>query len=159
MSTSQDDVIRIWDAVSFAGITPLGNKSGSVRSPVYSYDGSQLLVIASEHEIQQWDLMQKRYVQGFKNGQEIVSTVGWIPESKFIVSAQKEKVCFWDTQNGSLVETWQTAPVHDPHLSIDKDGKFVAFLRNQKTLRVYALQGLKNSERSLSGLQGALQTL
>lgn len=157
-STSEDKAIRVWDGTDFTRIGLFDVKE-PVRNPVYSSDSSQILAIVSDNEIQQWDFIRKMKVQSFKNGPETIYDVQWIPGSKCIVSVQQGKISFWDTDSGSLVKTWQTVVANNPRISIDNKGHFIAFLKNEKILRVYDLQGLKRHGKHLNALYDDLQDL
>ena len=140
-SASTDTTVRIWDASNGSLYLSYKQKehamskeytSFSVNYMAWSPD-SKLIASASDKVVQVWDASNGSLIHSYTGHTSMVSSMGWSPDSKRIVSGSQDKtVQVWDARSGSPSFSYahdDGSYVHS--VAWSPDGKLIASAGNK----------------------------
>jgi hypothetical protein len=106
VSGSNDQTLRLWDAVTGATLqTPKGH-SGFIYSVAFSPDGKQVVSKSSDRTVRLWDAITGAALQTLEGHTNWVSSVAFSPDGKQVVSGSDDNtVQLWDAVTGAPLQT------------------------------------------------------
>ncbi|RYO83308.1 hypothetical protein DL764_009469 [Monosporascus ibericus] len=125
-SASDDNTIKIWDAVTGSLQQTLEGHKDSVLSVAFSHDSKLLASASYDKTIKIWDAETGSLQQTLEGHSSTVLSVAFSHDSKLLASASDEKtIKIWDAATGSLQQTLelgitvQTMSFEDTGLYLD----------------------------------------
>src|SRR5215469_389768 len=110
-SGSDDETVRIWNAVNGRTLYTLGGHSGAMLSVSLSKDGQILASGGEDQTIQIWDVTTGTLQHMLEGHTGVVYALALSEDGHILVSGSSDlTVRIWDIQRGSLLQTLQTSP-------------------------------------------------
>jgi len=144
--TQEPRSIRFWDAKTYKVIAKL-ESAGQVESVRFSPDGKNLAVVSEIESsgdyktiLELWDVQQKKLaaVQPAKgkaidgSALNIMSQVGFSPDSSKLATISKQTVEVWDLKTGEVVQTLQGHQRDVTSVWYSPDGRFLISTAEQQ---------------------------
>ena len=105
-SPSEDNTIRIWDAVTGEVVRTLEEHTDSVLSVAWSPDGRRLASASNDKTVRLWDAKTGQALQTIEEHAGTVKCVAWSPDGRRLASASDDKtVRLWDAETGEALRT------------------------------------------------------
>ncbi|KAH7308785.1 WD40-repeat-containing domain protein [Rhexocercosporidium sp. MPI-PUGE-AT-0058] len=156
VSGSQDDTVRLWDAITGAAIQTLEGHSMAVSSVAFSPDGKQV-VSGSSSAIRLWDAATGAALQTLEG--YAVNSIAFSPNGKQVVSGSDyNTVRLWDAITGAALQTLEGHSRAVISVAFSPDGKQVVSGSKDKTVRLWdavtgtALQKLKGHSMAVTSV-------
>jgi WD40 repeat protein len=106
MSGSDDNTVRLWDAVTGAALQTLEGHSDWVSSVAFSPDGKQVVSGSRDKTVRLWDAVTGAALQTLEGHSRWVNSVAFSPDGKQVVSGSHyETVRLWDAVTGTALQT------------------------------------------------------
>jgi WD40 repeat protein len=106
VSGSNDETVRLWDAVTGAALQTLEGHSSSVISVAFSPDGKLVVSGSDDETVRLWDAVTEAALQTLKGHSSLVMSVAFSPDGKLVVSGSfDETVRLWDAVTGAALQT------------------------------------------------------
>ncbi|KAH6707609.1 hypothetical protein BKA61DRAFT_420165, partial [Leptodontidium sp. MPI-SDFR-AT-0119] len=90
VSSSDDQMVRLWDATTGAALQTLEGHSGWVTSVAFSPDSKQVVSGSTDRIIRLWDATTGAVLQTLKGHSDWVNSVAFSPDGKQVVSGSKD---------------------------------------------------------------------
>ncbi|APA11275.1 hypothetical protein sscle_07g060450 [Sclerotinia sclerotiorum 1980 UF-70] len=150
-SGSQDDTIRLWDAMTGESLQTLEGHSRSVSSVAFSPDGTKVASGSEDKTIRLWDAMTGESLQTLEGHSGWVSSVAFSPDGTKVASGSEDKtIRLWDAMTGESLQTLEGHSSWVSSVAFSPDGTKVASGSRDKTIRLWdAMTG-----ESLQTLEG-----
>ncbi|KAJ7017427.1 WD40-repeat-containing domain protein [Mycena alexandri] len=104
VSGSDDETVRIWDAMTGTKVTKMEGHSGSVYSVAFSPNGTLIVSGSDDETVRIWDTMTGAEVTNMKGHSGGVRSVAFSPNGVYVVSgSDDETVRIWDARTGAEV--------------------------------------------------------
>jgi WD40 repeat protein len=105
-SGSDDDTVRLWDAVTGATLQTLKGHSSWARSVAFSPDGTVVASGSADYTVRLWDAVTGAALQTLKGHSSWVRSVAFSPDSKVVASGSDDNtVRLWDAVTGAALQT------------------------------------------------------
>jgi len=123
----RENVAEFLDAATGKPLEPISFPTGPIALMAFSLDGSRLVVTTSNGDIYGWDILNKRFVDGFSesHSNEVMS-LSFSPDGKVLATGSVDRtIKCWDIASGRLLRTiighggWVTA------LHFSMDGRYL----------------------------------
>ncbi|KAF8809204.1 WD40 repeat-like protein [Phlegmacium glaucopus] len=106
VSGSDDNTLRLWDAVSGAHLNTLNGHSGPVWSVAFSPDGTQIVSASNDRTLRLWDAVSGAHLSTLEGHSDIVQSVAFSPDGTRIVSGSDDTTLrLWDAVSGAHLNT------------------------------------------------------
>jgi hypothetical protein len=146
LSGSDDNAIRLWDAISGQPVQTLRGHGSGVQSCVFSPDGQWVLSGGKDERVRLWDLAGYQEVRVlhatvFQGHVDAVLSARFSPDGSQIVTASRDRTAsLWDAQTGKRLRQFQEG--HDflaSNAVFFADGKRLATGAGDNSVRVWDL--------------------
>ena len=102
VSGSNDNTLRLWNAVSGAHLNTLKGHSKWVRSVAFSPDGTQIVSGSADNTLRLWDGVSGAHLKTLKGHSDWVHSVAFSPDGTQIVSGSLDNTLrLWDAVSGT----------------------------------------------------------
>ncbi len=99
LTTSDDGIARVWDAVNGTLLHDLVGHAGRVLCAVYSPDGKRIATGGNDRDVRLWDSETFDPVARLGGHQDYVFSLAWRADSQQLISGSGDNtVRIWDTQ-------------------------------------------------------------
>lgn len=152
LTTSEDQIARLWDAGSRRIVSQLGQTPTTLFA-AFSPDGKLIWTAGSDNVARLWEGTTGRLMKELIGHHGAINCAAFSADSRLIATASDDKTSrVWFTSTGELFKELlgHTAEVH--HISFSPDGKLIATEANDSTARIWSLDS--NKAISLEGLTG-----
>ena len=106
VSGSDDNTVRVWDAVTGRIINTLTGHNGLVMSVSFSPDGSQIVSGSYDNTVRVWDAVTGEVTNTLMGHGGPVNSVSFSPDGSRIVSGSDDNtVRVWDAVTGEVINT------------------------------------------------------
>jgi serine/threonine protein kinase len=99
-SSSQDRVVKVWDAGTRQGVCTIQAEGRFVEHVCWSPDSKQLTGILRDRTARVWDVGTGQTVCTLKADRHRLQTVCWSPDGTRLASADQREVKVWDAATG-----------------------------------------------------------
>ncbi|KAJ7493118.1 WD40 repeat-like protein [Mycena galericulata] len=138
VSGSDDNTVRIWDAMTGTELTKLEGHIGSVSSVAFSPDGTHIVSGSYDKTMRIWDAMTGTEQTKLEGHSGSVSSVAFSPGGTRVVSGSYDKtVRIWDAMTGTELTKLEghSRPVQS--VAFSPDGTRVGSGSYDKTVRIW----------------------
>jgi WD40 repeat protein len=105
-SGSDDDTVRLWEAVTGAALQTLEGHSREVTSVAFSPDGKLVASGSYDETVRLWDAVTGAALQTLEGHSSWVTSVAFSPDGKLVASGSRdETVRLWDAVAGVALQT------------------------------------------------------
>jgi WD40 repeat protein len=106
VSGSDDNTLRLWDAVSGTHLNTLNGHSSWVWSVAFSPDGTQIVSGSGDKTLRLWDAVSGTHLNTLNGHSSSVRSVTFSPDGTLIVSGSEDKTLrLWDAVSGTHLNT------------------------------------------------------
>ncbi|KAH8598455.1 putative WD-repeat protein [Bisporella sp. PMI_857] len=138
VSGSEDQTVRLWDAVTGAALQTLEGHSSSVNSVDFSPDCKQVVSGSDDQTVRLWDAVTGATLQTLEGHLRWVSSVAISPDGKQIVSGSNDQtVRLWDAVTGAALQTLEGHSDRISSVAFSPDGKKVVSGSHDRTVRLW----------------------
>jgi WD40 repeat protein/tRNA A-37 threonylcarbamoyl transferase component Bud32 len=140
---SDDQTVKVWDAISGQELLTLKAHTLLVRTVAFSPDGKRIVSGSYDKTLKVWDAMSGRESLTFKGHAFKVESVAFSPNGKQIVSGSiDETLKVWDATSGQELLTIKGGGGRS--VAFSPDGKRIVSVNADKTVQVWdAMSGQK----------------
>ncbi|ETO29051.1 NB-ARC domain-containing protein [Reticulomyxa filosa] len=104
VSCSDDDTIKMWDALSGKKIQTFEGHSSAVKIIQFSPDGSKILSSSRDNTIRIWNASSGRQIHVWKEHTNVISVAQFSPDGfKVVSSSWDNTVQIWDVSSGKRI--------------------------------------------------------
>ena len=126
-SSSLDDTVRIWDAVTGQEMAILKGHSRGVNTIALSPDGKALISGSDDYTLKIWNVSTGTLLGTLTGHSRDVNAVSVSPDSKLFVSGGEDRtIRIWSLTTGALMRTLSGETGMIRTLAISPDGKLLA---------------------------------
>ncbi|TEY29165.1 hypothetical protein BOTCAL_0965g00010 [Botryotinia calthae] len=137
-SGSDDDTIRLWDAVTGEPFQKLEGHSSSVISVAFSPDGSKVASGSDDDTIRLWDAVTGEPFQKLKGHSSWVTSVAFSPDgSKVASGSYDDTIRLWDVVTGEPLQKLEGHSDSFYSVAFSPDGSKVASGSSDHTIRLW----------------------
>ncbi|TAQ84472.1 hypothetical protein B7494_g7219 [Chlorociboria aeruginascens] len=138
VSGSNDETIRLWDAVTGVLQQTLEGHSNWVRSVAFSPDGTQVVSGSNDKTVRLWNIITKMLQQTFEGHNNWVRSVAFSPDGTQVVSGSYDKtIRLWNAATGMLLQTFEGHNNLVTSVAFSPDGTQVVSGSNDKIVRLW----------------------
>jgi WD40 repeat protein len=138
VSGSDDEIVRLWDAVTGAPLQTLKGHSGWVTPVAFSPDGKMVVSGSRDKTVRLWDAVTGAALQTLEGHSGVVWSVAFSPDGKLVASGSVDKtVRLWDAVTGAALQTLEGHSDTVWSVAFSPDGKLVASGSEDKTVRLW----------------------
>src|SRR5262249_6506460 len=140
-SASWDTTVRLWDVASGKTLHVLSGHQTAALRCAFVPNGKRLVTSDGSGTLRQWDVASGKKLPGFVGHADYVTTLAYTPDGRMLISAAHDRtVRLWE---GATTRPRQVIPLPAVSLAggvqISPDGKTMAVVRKDKTIRVVDL--------------------
>jgi eukaryotic-like serine/threonine-protein kinase len=158
-TASFDKSIKLWDPTTGTELATLAGHDGPVRCLAFAPDGNLLASVADDRSVRLWNVPARQRYRTLQGHENKTRAAVFHPRGRFLFTSDNAGLIkLWDTQDGSLVRSWEDASeVHS--LAITPQGDILAAGSKEGLIRLYSipvgqrlvvLEGQPESARSLA---------
>jgi DNA-binding beta-propeller fold protein YncE len=137
LSGSDDNTVKVWDAVSGQEILTLKGHTNLVRSVAFSPDGKRIVSGSWDWTVKVWDAASGRETLTLEGHRERAPSVAFSPDGKRIISGSWDKtVKVWDSVSGQEALTLKHSEAVTS-VTFSPDGKRIVSASDDDTLKVW----------------------
>ncbi|KAE9566302.1 Vegetative incompatibility protein [Colletotrichum fructicola] len=137
-STSDDNTVRLWDAVTGAPRQTLEGHRSSVRAVAFSPDGQVVASASDDKTVRLWDAATGAPRQTLEGHRSSISAVAFSPDGQVVVSASRDDtVRLWDVATGAPRQTLEGHTDSVRAVAFSPDGQVVASASRDDTVRLW----------------------
>ncbi len=111
ISTSNEKIVHIWDALTGNQLQLYQDVSDAVPLVAWSSDGSRLAIVGSDALVRVWDFATRRLVStylGYMGMGNVVNALAWSPTQHFLAAAAADgTVHVWDATTGQTLRVYR----------------------------------------------------
>jgi WD40 repeat protein/tRNA A-37 threonylcarbamoyl transferase component Bud32 len=137
VTSSSDDIARIWDAATGHELLALQGSSAELNGALFSPDGQRILTVARDHTARIWSAVTGRAVLEFRGHTDKVFGAAFSPDGRHVVTTSWDKTArIWNAATGQeLFRLAHDDKVFDAQFS--HDGLRVVTGSRDKTVRIW----------------------
>ncbi|ETO32083.1 WD-40 repeat protein [Reticulomyxa filosa] len=139
VSGSEDNTIRLWDALSGKQIQCFEDHTGEVTSVQFSPDGKRIVSGSYDNTVRLWDVSSGQQIQCFEGHTDCVVSVQFSPSGDKIISGSFDNtIRLWDPLSGKQIQSLEghTNIVTSVHFS--HDGNQIVSGSDDQTIRLWS---------------------
>jgi eukaryotic-like serine/threonine-protein kinase len=158
-SSSWDNDVRLWDAMTGAEYRRLKGHTGAVWDVAFSPDGARVASASWDHTVKVWDPANGRVLVTFSEHTAPVNGVAFSPDGKRLASGGFDgQVKIWETESGTTIVNCDGFVFPVFAVAFSPDGRRVASGGGDRAIKVWdantgtILLTLNGHEGSVHGL-------
>jgi len=137
VSGSDDNTVKVWDAVSGQEMLTLKGHTNLVRSVAFSPDGKRIVSGSWDGTVKVWDAASGRETLTLEGHRERAPSVAFSPDGKRIISGSWDKtVKVWDSVSGQETLTLKHSEAVTS-VTFSPDGKWIVSASDDNTLKIW----------------------
>lgn len=140
LSGSEDDTMRLWEAVSGKYLRSFIGHSNDVRSVAFSPDGRFALSGSDDTTLKLWDVSTGTELRRFTGHGGRVTSVAFSPDGRLALSGSNDrKVRLWDAATGAMLRVFTGHTSFVSTVAFSPNGHFALSGSGDGTLRIWDL--------------------
>jgi WD40 repeat protein/serine/threonine protein kinase/tetratricopeptide (TPR) repeat protein len=137
-SASQDQTVKVWDAMTGQETLTLKGHSEPVSSVAFSPDGKRLASAGQDQTVKVWDATSGRETLTLNGHSEMIMSVVFSPDGQRLASASYDKtVRVWDATTGQETLTLKGHTLEVNSVAFSADGKRLASASHDNSVKVW----------------------
>ncbi|MEM7456097.1 MAG: protein kinase [Planctomycetota bacterium] len=137
-SASQDQTIRLWDAITGTEIMSLTGHDGIVGDVVFSPDGQRLASASGDDTIKLWDVETGEVAATLTGHNDLVASVAFSPDGESIASASDDgTIKLWDSRTYHDFNTLEGHAAQVGSVVFSPDGSRLASASVDGTVKIW----------------------
>jgi WD40 repeat protein len=138
VSGSDDDTLRLWDAVSDAHLNTLKGHTDCVFSVAFSPDGTRVVSGSRDNTVRLWDVISGAHLNTLIGHASSVYSVTFSPDGTRVVSGSGDNnVRLWDVVSGAHLNTFEGHTNWVNSVGFSSDGTRIVSGSTDKTVRIW----------------------
>ncbi len=138
LSGSEDNTLKVWDAVSGAELATLTGHTGHVQAVAYSPDGSRIVSGSGDNTLKIWDAVSGAELLTLSGHTDSVYAVAYSPDGNRIVSGSGDNTLkVWHADTGAELAALTGHTSHVQAVAYSPDGSRIASASGDSTLKVW----------------------
>ncbi|KAH8818589.1 WD40-repeat-containing domain protein [Flagelloscypha sp. PMI_526] len=144
VSSSDDNIILVWDSESGKEVQQLHGHTDYIRSVTFSPNGMSIISGSLDKTIRIWDSQSGKERQRLKGHTGHILSVAFSPDGMRIASGAGDKtVRIWNSETGKSIQRLHGHMGHILSVCFSPDGMLVASGSIDKTIRIWDLESGK----------------
>ena len=140
-STSQDRLLKIWDASSSQLLTTIRGHAGIVYGCSFAPDGKTIVSAGSDMLLKIWDVETGMNLFELKGHQQAVHCCCYSPDGKYIASGAADGIIkVWESTSGKESATLTGHSGYVEYIHWTRDGRYLISASQDASIRVWDVQ-------------------
>ncbi|ETO36560.1 WD-40 repeat protein [Reticulomyxa filosa] len=146
VSSSCDQMVRIWDVTSGKEIHVLQGHSGWVNDATFSPDESMVASCSEDDSIRLWDVCSAKQIRILDGHSDYVTGCQFSPDGQTLVSCSWDKtIRLWSVKSGQELQTMKGGHINWVNdVQFSPNGQFIVSSSSDKTIIIW---DVKSGER------------
>jgi WD40 repeat protein len=137
-SGSDDETVKIWDAMSGHYLQTLEGHNDSVRSVAFSPDGQRLASGSDDKTVKIWDATSGHCLQTLEGHNNWVQSIAFSPDGQRLASGSDNKtVKIWDATSGHCLQTLKGHGLSVQSVAFSPEGQRLASGSDDETVKIW----------------------